>query len=81
MVGLPRGTVTLLFTDIEGSTRLLQELGSDRYVRALEDHRRLVRQAMSQNGGVAARETAPFAAPSTKPSSGLEPETPSLPWT
>jgi predicted ATPase/class 3 adenylate cyclase len=51
VVGLPRGTVTLLFTDIEGSTRLLQELGSDRYVRALEDHRRLLRQAMSRNGG------------------------------
>jgi predicted ATPase/class 3 adenylate cyclase len=52
VVGLPRGTVTMLFTDIEGSTRLLQELGSDRYVRALEDHRRLLRQAMSRNGGV-----------------------------
>jgi predicted ATPase/class 3 adenylate cyclase len=52
VVGLPRGTVTLLFTDIEGSTRLLQELGSDPYVRALEDHRRLLRQAMSRHGGV-----------------------------
>jgi predicted ATPase/class 3 adenylate cyclase len=52
VVGLPRGTVTLLFTDIEGSTRLLQELGSERYVRALEDHRRLLRQAMSGHGGV-----------------------------
>jgi predicted ATPase/class 3 adenylate cyclase len=52
VVGLPRGTVTMLFTDIEGSTRLLQELGADRYVRALEDHRRLLRQAMSRNGGV-----------------------------
>jgi predicted ATPase/class 3 adenylate cyclase len=52
VVGLPRGTVTLLFTDIEGSTRLLQELGSERYVLALEDHRRLLRQAMSRRGGV-----------------------------
>ena len=52
VVGLPRGTVTLLFTDIEGSTRLLQELGPDRYVRALEDHRRLLRDALSRNGGV-----------------------------
>jgi predicted ATPase/class 3 adenylate cyclase len=52
LVGLPRGTVTMLFTDIEGSTRLLQELGPDEYVRALEDHRRLLRQGMSRNGGV-----------------------------
>ncbi|HSC92679.1 MAG TPA: adenylate/guanylate cyclase domain-containing protein [Gaiellaceae bacterium] len=49
---LPRGTVTLLFTDIEGSTRLLQELGEATYVRALEDHRRLVRQAFVEHGGV-----------------------------
>jgi predicted ATPase len=42
----------MLFTDIEGSTRLLQELGPDRYVHALEDHRRLLRQAMIWNGGV-----------------------------
>ena len=32
MAELPTGTVTLLFTDIEGSTRLLQRLGQDRYV-------------------------------------------------
>jgi hypothetical protein len=37
---LPSGTVTLLFTDIEGSTRLLHQLG-DRYGDALADHRRL----------------------------------------
>jgi class 3 adenylate cyclase len=37
---LPRGTVTLLFTDVEGSTRLLQELGPSRYVPALGAHRR-----------------------------------------
>jgi predicted ATPase/class 3 adenylate cyclase len=51
-VGLPQGKVTMLFTDIEGSTRLLQELGPDAYVRALEDHRSLVRDAMRRNGGV-----------------------------
>jgi class 3 adenylate cyclase len=33
---LPAGTVTLLFTDIEGSTRLIEELGEDGYVQALE---------------------------------------------
>ena len=39
---LPTGTVTFLFTDIEGSTRLLHELG-DAYAEALADHRRLLR--------------------------------------
>jgi predicted ATPase/class 3 adenylate cyclase len=52
MAELPRGTVTLLFTDIEGSTRLLQDLGEEPYVRALEDHRRLVRDAIASRGGV-----------------------------
>ena len=45
---LPAGTVTLVFTDIEGSTRLLQELGPETYVRALEDHRRLLREAFAR---------------------------------
>ncbi len=43
---LPRGTVTFLFTDIEGSTRLLQQLG-DRYATdVLATHRRLLRNAI-----------------------------------
>ena len=42
MAELPWGTVTFLFTDIEGSTRLLKRLGA-RYVDVLEDHRRIVR--------------------------------------
>jgi class 3 adenylate cyclase len=50
MSELPTGTVTLLFTDIEGSTRLLQELG-DGYVRLLEDHHRLLRQAFAETDG------------------------------
>jgi class 3 adenylate cyclase len=38
--------VTLLFADIESSTRLLEELGRDDYVAALSEHgRRTVRQA------------------------------------
>ena len=41
---LPTGTVTFLFTDIEGSTRLLQELG-DGYPDVLAEHRRVVREA------------------------------------
>ena len=52
MAELPRGTVTLLFTDIEGSTRMLQELGRDEYVHALRDHRRLLREAFTRHGGV-----------------------------
>ncbi|MGZ6563242.1 MAG: adenylate/guanylate cyclase domain-containing protein [Solirubrobacteraceae bacterium] len=52
MSDLPGGTVTLLFTDVEGSTRLLQELGRERYVEALEAHRRLLRAAFGRYGGV-----------------------------
>jgi predicted ATPase/class 3 adenylate cyclase len=51
MPDLPRGTVTMLFTDIEGSTRLLQELGR-RYVEALTAHRTLLREALTSHGGV-----------------------------
>jgi class 3 adenylate cyclase len=46
----PTGTVSLLFTDIEGSTRLLQRLG-DRYGDALAQHRRLVREAITSYRG------------------------------
>ena len=49
---LPTGTVTLLFTDIEGSTRLLQELGEEAYADALAEHRRLLREVFGANGGV-----------------------------
>jgi predicted ATPase len=49
---LPRGTVTFLFTDIEGSTRLLKELGPDSYSHALAEHRRVVRTAVARHGGV-----------------------------
>ena len=49
---LPRGTVTFLFTDIEGSTRLLQELGAERYAAALDAHRRVVREACARQDGV-----------------------------
>ena len=49
---LPRGTVTLLFTDIEGSTRLLHSLGPDAYADALAEHRRVLRDAFVAHGGV-----------------------------
>jgi class 3 adenylate cyclase len=42
---LPTGTVTFLFTDVEGSTRLLHKLGADEYAEALSEHRRIVRAA------------------------------------
>jgi predicted ATPase len=43
--------VTFLFTDIEGSTRLLQKLG-DRYAEVLNEHRRVLREAFQRHGGV-----------------------------
>jgi predicted ATPase/class 3 adenylate cyclase len=49
---LPTGTVTFLFTDIEGSTRLLAELGAESYADALSRHREIVREASSRHGGV-----------------------------
>src|SRR6266511_1891140 len=43
--------VTFLFTDIEGSTKLLEELG-DRYPEALAEHRRVLREAFERHSGV-----------------------------
>src|SRR5436305_6521336 len=48
---LPSGTVTFLFTDIEGSTRLLHELG-DAYADVLAEHRRALRDVFARHGGV-----------------------------
>jgi len=48
---LPTGTVTFLFTDVEGSTRLLQEHGPE-YAAMLDEHRRVVRQAFEVHEGV-----------------------------
>jgi predicted ATPase len=49
---LPTGIVTLLFTDIEGSTQLIEALGERGYVEALAEHRRLLRQSVAAHGGV-----------------------------
>ena len=49
---LPTGTVTFLFTDVEGSTKLLDELGAEGYSRALAEHRGVLREAFAANGGV-----------------------------
>ena len=52
MRSLPTGTVTFLFTDIEGSTRLLHALGPERYAEALAEHRRVLREAFAAHDGV-----------------------------
>src|SRR6188474_3244870 len=49
---LPTGTVTFLFTDVEGSTKLLHDLGAETYADALAEHRRIVRQACAAEDGV-----------------------------
>jgi class 3 adenylate cyclase len=51
MSQLPDGTVTFVFTDIEGSTRLLQELGDQGYAQVSGDHRRLVRETFRAREG------------------------------
>src|SRR3954464_12389750 len=51
MSALPQGTVTFLFTDVEGSTRLLHELG-DGYADVLAEHRGALREAFARHGGV-----------------------------
>jgi class 3 adenylate cyclase len=49
---LPSGTVIFLFTDVEGSTKLLHSLGAEAYAKALAEHRRVVGDACAANGGV-----------------------------
>ncbi len=51
MPQLPAGTVTFLFTDIEGSTRLAEHLGDAAWQRVFADYRRLVRDAVEVSGG------------------------------
>ena len=50
MAELPSGTVTFLFSDIEGSTSLLKRLG-ERYAELIADHRRLIRDTFGEHGG------------------------------
>ncbi len=51
MASLPSGTVTFLFTDIEGSTALLQRLGDRRYADLRAEHQRLLRDAFAKGNG------------------------------
>jgi len=50
-VNLYSGTVTFLFSDVEGSTDLLKRLGEGAYATVLEQHRRIVREAFSGRDG------------------------------
>jgi class 3 adenylate cyclase len=52
MTELPSGTVTFLFTDIEGSTMRLKELGVEGYSEVLVRHNELLRSAFAAHGGV-----------------------------
>ena len=49
---LPSGRVTFVFTDVEGSTRILHELGADAYSEVLRAHREVVRRTCAEEGGV-----------------------------
>ena len=51
MASLPTGTVTFLFTDIEGSTTILQRLGDRKYAEILAEHQRLLRDAFVEGHG------------------------------
>jgi class 3 adenylate cyclase len=60
MAELPRGTVSLLFTDVEGSTQLQHRL-HERYREVVNEHRRLLEEAIEANGGqVVDRQTESF---------------------
>jgi predicted ATPase/class 3 adenylate cyclase len=52
MAELPTGTVTFVFTDVEGSTLMLEHLGDEAFERALADHYRILREAAGSYGGV-----------------------------
>ena len=51
MAEQPSGTVTLVFSDIEGSTRLLEQLGEQAYREALAEHRLIMREAFGRHAG------------------------------
>jgi predicted ATPase/class 3 adenylate cyclase len=49
---LPSGTITFLFTDVEGSTKLLHSLGAEAYAEALAEHRQVIREACARHDGI-----------------------------
>jgi class 3 adenylate cyclase len=48
---LPTGVLTFFFTDMEGSTRLLTQIGRERYARVLAEHKRLLEEVVARHGG------------------------------
>jgi class 3 adenylate cyclase len=48
----PDGTMTVAFTDVEGSTAMLERLGEERWLEVIRDHNRLVRERVSAHDGV-----------------------------
>src|SRR3982751_4505523 len=51
MAEQPSGTISMLFTDVEGSTRLLHALGAERYGKLLERHHQVLRAAFVERDG------------------------------
>ncbi|MEO8625434.1 MAG: adenylate/guanylate cyclase domain-containing protein [Candidatus Limnocylindrales bacterium] len=51
MPDLPSGTVTFVFSDLEGSTRLLKQLGDEQFAQLLAQHRTLLREVFGRHGG------------------------------
>ncbi len=51
MSELPTGVVTFCFTDMEGSTRLLTQIGREQYAYVLGEHKRLLKEVVARNGG------------------------------
>ena len=47
----PDGMLTVAFTDIEGSTEMMERLGEDRWVEVMFDHNRIVRDCVYAHGG------------------------------
>ena len=47
----PDGTVTILFSDIEGSTQMTERLGDQRWLQVLREHNRIVREQVAAHGG------------------------------
>ena len=48
----PDGSMTVVFTDVEGSTGMLERLGEERWLKVIRDHNRLVRERVAAHDGV-----------------------------
>jgi predicted ATPase/class 3 adenylate cyclase len=77
LAGAPAGTVTMLFTDIEGSSDGVRTLGADKWEGILELHTRIIREALASHGGFEVRSEgdslfAVFTSPSAAVASAAE---------